>query len=132
MVIGTSWDFFNIKFTLGNLISRPKSYVLDRGMAEFIFPNATFITDEDYETCFCCKLNLPHNLRLGNIERLESKSYTNFIPGHLPQLDTIDDDETLINTHEDKFTFLSCGESYKEPTDFVALLKPFSKTTYGL
>jgi len=39
---------------------------------------------------------------------------------------------TFINTHEDKYTFLSCGESYREPPDFSALFMPFSKTTWSL
>jgi len=43
----TSWDFFNIKFTLGNLIPRPWSSLIDRGFAEFIFPNTTFIRRDD-------------------------------------------------------------------------------------
>jgi len=61
-------DFFSIRFTLRNLILRPKSSLLDRGMAEFIFRNTSFMAGDD-ETCFCCKLNLIHNSTLGNIER---------------------------------------------------------------
>jgi len=127
--LSTLWDFFNIKFTLRNFIMRPKSSLLDRGMAEFIFPNATFI-DHDDEKCLCCKLNPIVNSKLGNIERFAGKNSYNF---ELPTLELIQhNSETLIKTHEDKYTFLSCGETYKEEPDFLALLLPFSKTTWAL
>jgi len=102
------WDFFKIKFTLRNLIAQPKSSLLDRGMAEFVFPNATFVTEYD-ETCFCCKLNLPHNSTLGKAERLERRME---FDTQLPSLIMAKDDgHTFLNTHDDKYTFLSCGDS---------------------
>jgi len=65
------WNFFKTTFTLRNLIAEPKSSLLDRAVAEFIFPNTTFIIDED-KRCFCCELNLVYNSSLGSIERFES------------------------------------------------------------
>jgi len=127
-------DFFKIKFTLGNLISTAKSSLLDRGMAEFIFPNATFLFYDD-PTCFCCKLNLPHNATVGNIERFErydpyggSQVNTELPRLHMEEYNS----ETLIHTYEDQYTFLSCGDPNNEPPDFSALFMPYSKTTWAL
>jgi len=36
-----NWEFHNAKFTLRNLIVL--SSLLDRGLAEFVFPNTTFV-----------------------------------------------------------------------------------------
>jgi len=125
-------DFFTIKFTLGNLIMRPRSTLLDRGMAEFVFPNATFMDERfSFKACFCCKLNLPHNSTLGHIERAERTERET--DDGLPLLImTHKDMETLINTHEDKYTFLSCGEPNNEPPNFQALLMPFTKLSWAL
>jgi len=124
-------EFFMVEFTLRNLIPRPMSSLLDRGMAEFIFPNATFTLSTYNRTCFCCKLNLPHNSTLGIVERFqrtEAETYDQR-PHLLMRQDGI---LTLINTNWDVYSFLSCGESYNEPPNFKALLLPFTKLTWGL
>jgi len=64
------WDFYNTKFTLRNLIPRSSARrrgLIDRGLAEFIFPNTTLI-DKDTNTCFCCRVSLNYNSSLGGIE----------------------------------------------------------------
>jgi len=123
-------DFFNVKFNLGNLIPRLRSSLLDRGIAEFIFRNATFVT-EDNKTCFCCKSNLVHNSELGNIERFERTEIGTYyeLPHFIMSEGNI---EILINTHQDKYTFLSCGDSYNEPPNFQVLFMPFTKLTWAL
>jgi len=64
------WEFLNIKFTLRNLIPLSNTSLLDRGLAEFIFPNTTFSDFYD-KTCFCCELRLVSDSSLGNIEYLQ-------------------------------------------------------------
>jgi len=123
-------SFFKIKFTLRNLLKNFKSPLLDRGMAEFIFPNTSFIKEDD-KTCFCCNLNLVYNETLGNTERFERlvMSKTNEKP-----LLTINEQvvEILLTTLKDVYTFLSCGDTYYDTPDFLALFMPFSKTTWAL
>jgi len=131
----TSWDFFNIKFTLGNIIPRPRSSLIDRGLAELIFPNTTFIKQED-KTCFCCKLNLVHNSSLGNIEFFEGTKESgdyDYDDDELPLL-SLDEDwfEILLVKNEDRYTFLSCGNSYNDKANYLALFMPFTKLVWTL
>jgi len=126
------WDFYNTEFTLGNLIPRSKSSLIDRGFAEFIFPNATFLSWED-ETCFCCKLNLSTNYEssLGSIEYFNDGILEHWL--EVPQLEMNDRERgILLTTANDEFTFLSCGEPSYDPPDFLALFMPYSKTTWVL
>jgi len=124
-------SFFNIPFTLRNLFSRTKTSLLDRGLAEFIFPNTTFIEADD-QTCFCCKLNLRYNSSFGSIEHFKGK---NFLPRdcELPHLKVNEFyGQIMFPTGRDVFTFLSCGDPYIDPPNFLALFMPFSKTTWAL
>jgi len=125
-------------FTLGNLISRAKSSLVDRGFAEFIFPNATFIDQQD-DICFCCKLNLTtsYDSSLGSIEYFNISSDGNTdIPllfFEYPVLDTNrQSGEILLTTAQDEYTFISCGDPSYDPPDFLALFMPFTKTTWVL
>jgi len=127
-------DFFNTKFTLRNLIPRSKSSLIDRGFAEFLFPNATFISWQD-ETCFCCKLNLTNSYdsSLGNVEYFNTSIS---IPPHLYALPQLKLNERwwsiLLTTAKDEYTFFSCGDPTYDPPDFFALFMPFTKTTWAL
>jgi len=129
------WDFFNTKFTLKNLMARSKFSLIDRGFAEFIFPNTTFVDFKD-ETCFCHKLNLAtgYDLSIGSIEYFNT-SYEFQFPYfyELPQL--IMNKKylsILLTTSKNEFTFLSCGDpSYDQP-DFLALFMPFTTSTWVL
>jgi len=131
----SSWHFFNIEFTLSNLIAHSKSSLLDRGLAEFIFPNTTFVAETD-KTCFCCKLNLPYNSSLGSIEKFEATKKRK-INCDWPMLYT--DEyvlEILLTTSTDDYTFLSCGEPYtnrndNEQPDLRALFLPFTKLVWA-
>jgi len=79
--------------------------------------------------------NLFHNSTLGKVERLERRmnNNNNDDDKQLPILRINKDySETLASTHEDKYKFLSCGESYKEPPDYSALFVPFTKLVWGL
>jgi len=40
--------------------------------------------------------------------------------------------EILLTTSRDDYTFLSCGDPYIEPPDFLALFIPFTKLTWAL
>jgi len=126
-----SWDIFNIQFTLGNLIPRSKSSLLDRGLAEFIFPNTTFFVNDE-KLCFCCNLSLSYNLSLGDIELCEvTNKHSNKYEA--PLLITGENfREILLTTDKDEYTFLSCGDIYNDPPNFLALFMPFSKTTWVL
>jgi len=125
-------ESFKIRFTLRNLISQPKTALIDRGLAELIFPNTTFYS-YSYKHCFCCKLNLPHNPSLGSIERFERipwhiKTYAEF-----PTLGIrVRDVETFLTTVKDEYTFLTCGDPYNDPPDFLVLFRPFSNFIWAL
>jgi len=125
-----SWDFFNIKFTLGNLIPRPRSSLIDRGLAEFIFPNTTFIDRWD-QTCFCCKLNLVYNSSLGNIEYFEGTGKKSYYEVPILYMD-VSLSEILLVKNEDRYTFLSCGNPYSERANYTALFMPFTKLVWAL
>jgi len=136
LTIRASWamdarSFFNAQFTLRNLHSRPKTSLLDRGLAEFIFPNTTFIIYSD-ERCFCCKMNLHHNSSLEKIEPGEGLPFQLF-NYELPHL-KIDEfsEQFIFTTGGDVFTFLSCGGPYIDPPNFLALFMPYTKTTWTL
>jgi len=121
------FDFFNIKFTLRARF--PRSTLVDRGLAEFIFPNTSFIPNYG-KTCFCCEVNLIYNQSLGKIERLERVNPYNY---ELPLLILNEYvHQILLATQTDEYTFLSCGDSYHDPPDFSALFIPFSKPTWAL
>jgi len=126
-------DFYNTKFTLGNVISRPKS-LIDRGFAEFIFPNATIIDQFD-KTCFCCKLNLTtsYDSSLGITEYLNTFKEDHYDYSEFPQLEMNRRYGAIIlTTDKDEFTFLSCGDPSYDPPDFLALFIPFTKPTWAL
>jgi len=129
---GPTWEFFNVKFTLRNLVSSPKSTLLDRGFAEIIFPNATYSPFVE-QKCFCCNLNLAAlnpSLIGSNVERFET-FYTVYNP--LPFLFIRESDfDILFTTNLERFTFLSCGEPFNNPLDFEALFLPYSKITWAL
>jgi len=40
--------------------------------------------------------------------------------------------EILLTTREDKYTFLSCGETYIDPLNYLALFMPFTKLAWAL
>jgi len=126
------WEFFNIKFTLGNLIPLSESSLLDRGLAEFIFPNTTFIECQtNLYTCHCCKLRLTgSNSSLGATEKFKVTYINN---RNHPEL-TIGVNlwSILLTTEKDDFTFLSCGDTYNDPPNFLALFTPFTTTTWAL
>jgi len=124
-------DFFQNRFTLRSLISKPKSPLLDRGLAEFIFSNTTFTDDLD-NTCYCCKLHLDYNSSLGSTEYFEGTSW-DYYYYELPQL-WLDEIRYGMHfkTYEDVYTFLSCGNAHYAASDFLALFMPFSKTTWVL
>jgi len=131
----TIWNFFYLKFTVRNLIEWPKSSLLDRGLDEFIFPNATFAKHTD-KIFHCCELNPIYNSSLGRFEKLgenwEDKDLMS-IMYNFPILSTEEYVlEILLTTDKDYYTFLSCGESYNDAPDFLALFMPFSKTTWAL
>jgi len=117
------WDFFEVEFTLRNLIARPRSTLLDRGLAEFIFPNASF-SRSSLRKCFCCDLT-----SLGNIERFDifytQKDPSPFLVLHEFMIDI------LFTTDQEKYTFLSCGDTYIDPPDFLALFMPFTKLVWA-
>jgi len=124
--------FFYIKFTLANLIPRSKSSLLDRGLAEFIFPNTTFVATND-KTCFCCKLNLAYNKSLGTIEQLETTSRDRKYYYELPILSPYNYfDASLLANQKDEYTFLSCDDQLSYSPNFLALFMPFTKTTWAL
>jgi len=128
------WDDFKFGFTLRNFTRASNSSVLDRGLAEFIFPNTTFIDFEE-KICFCCQLNLPSNTSLGRIEHFEqTKSYED--EGHNVKLPTLTVDEKrqeiLLTTGKDEYTFISCGNTYKDPPNFLALFMPFTRIVWAL
>jgi len=128
----TIWDFFNTKFTLGNVIQRSKSSLIDRGFAEFIFPRAAFIRELD-TTCFCCKLNLTTNSSSGSIEYFNESQAILYDTCELPHLQMNEDYESiLVIRGKDEYTFLSCGGPSYDPPDFLALFIPFTKTTWAL
>jgi len=122
------WEFNNIKFTPGNLISRSKSTLLDRGFAEFIFPNSTFFDGTTDEKCRCCKLWLVSDSSPGGTEYLKAISIR-----HQPKL-TIGEHywPVLLTTRKDDFTFLSCGDTFKDSPNFLALFMPFTRTCWTL
>jgi len=130
----TLWYFFNIKFTLKNLISRSRSSLLDRGLAEFIFPNATF-TQNDDQTYFCSKLNITYNSSLGSLDHCEADKSDTYNPRRkMPSLviDKAGDAAVLLTTDKDEYTFLSCGDPSRDPPNFLALFMPFSNITWVL
>jgi len=130
--VSTLWEFFNVKFTLQNLIARNKSSLLDRGFAEFIFSNATFITNRD-KACPCRKLNLVYNSSLGGIEQFEGNTFGKFEEDEAPLLLTENTwSEILLTTYKDEYTFLSCGDTYHDSPDFLALFMPFTKLVWAL
>jgi len=121
------WEFINIKFTLGNLILQSKSSLLDRGLAEFIFPNTTFLGANTYETCRCCELRLVWDSSPGGTEYFKTINIR-----HQPELTMRHDGASLLITYKDEFTFLSCGDTYKDSLNFLAFFMPFTKTTWTL
>jgi len=126
------WEIFNIKFTLGYLIQLSKSSLLDRGLAEFIFPNTTFIErKKNLHTCHCCKLRLTgSNSSLGATEKFKVTFINN---RNHPELTIgVNVWSILLTTQKDDFTFLSCGDTYNDPPNFLALFTPFTKTTWAL
>jgi len=128
------WEFFNIKFTLGNLIPRSNSSVLDRGFAEFIFPNATFLPRRD-KTCFCCKLKLTASCpsSIGSIEYFNTSDRYHPHYFEFPLLELNEAELSIfLSTHKDQYTFLSCGDPSYDPPDFLALFMPFTKTMWVL
>jgi len=135
------WDFFHTKFTLRNLLLRSKASLMDRGLAEFIFPNTTFINERD-RTCFCCKFHLTNNndSLLGSIEYFNaSDDRNNGILQHhynnykAPQLVLNERFYSfLLTTSKDDYTFLSCGDPTYDAPDFLALFMPFTKITWAL
>jgi len=125
------WEFFNIKFNLRNLIPLSQSSLLDRGLAEFIFPNATFLQNSD-KACFCCKLNPVYNSWLGGIEELEGDREGKY-ETEAPLLTTEQSyNEILLATYKDEYTFLSCGDTYYDPPNFLALFMPFTNLVWAL
>jgi len=121
------WEISNEKFTLRNLIKLPS--LLDRGLAEFVFPNITLIGYYD-DTCLCCKLSLVSNSSLGSTKYFEGPVDT--IWWH-PALKTGEIDlHVILTTNIDDFTFLSCGDTYKDSPNVLALFMPYTKTTWGL
>jgi len=44
----------------------------------------------------------------------------------------ISKNETLLTTTKDEYTFLSCGESYNDPPNFLALYMPFIQLVWAL
>jgi len=101
--------------------------VLDRGLAKFIFPNATFIGAFD-ESYLCCKLNLGSNLPLGGTAVIMGT-----IRGIWDQLMlTIGEIDDKIFLTTDDYTFLSCGNTYNNPPDFLALFMPFTRLVWAL
>jgi len=120
------FNFFNVKFTLRNLIPRSKSSLLDRGLAEFIFPNATFtfVSSE----CFCCRLGFEINssFRGTTYSRLRYDWHLLFLEIELT------DFEILLTTGIDDFTFLNCGDAYNYQPNFLALFIPYTKVTWAL
>jgi len=131
------WDFYNTKFTMGNLIQRFNSSLIDRGFAEFIFPNLTVIDRED-DTCLCCKLNLTtsYDSLNGSIEYFNTSDHSLSIVPYYYEAPQLRMNERffsiLLSTGKDEFTFLSCGDPTYDPPDFLALFMPFSKTTWAL
>jgi len=117
------WDFYKTKFTLGNLISRSKSSLIDRSFAELIFPNATFISKYD-RTCYCCKLSftLSYDSSIGAIEYFSTSDEIR--PNYLevPQLKMNETDYSiLLITSKDEYTFLSCGDPSYDPPLFLTI-----------
>jgi len=131
------WDFFSTKFTLRNLIPRPKSSLIDRGFAEFIFPNTTFIDSRD-KTCLCSKLKFTtsHNSSIGSIEYFNTSDGSGGILHYtyeVPKLKTNQRySSILLFSGKDVYSFLSCGDPCYDLPDFKAIFMPFSKTTWVL
>jgi len=71
-------------------------------------------------------MNLVYNSSLGNIEYFEGTSED--ISYEVPLL-FMDKSvyEILLVKNEDRYTYLSCGNSYSEKADYLALFMPFTK-----
>jgi len=128
-----SEKFFDVPFTLRNALAHSR-LVKDRGLAECVFPNVTFLpyslsTVREYNNqakeffssgifnSECIDSFVDHPL-------VEQMTYPDF------QINSTYD--ITVRTASDIFTFLSCGRNIREKPNFDGLISVFDKSTWIL
>jgi len=130
-------DFFHVPFSLLSLLknSDGNSTLLERGILEFIFPNATFETTGTSKLTEKCSRLYPRQTQSsGDVEhfsKIAPLSYFNTIQFPLVRFNP-PDTALILHLRWDPYTFITCGLPRHENVNFGALFTPYETLTWGL
>jgi len=129
----TTIRFYSTKFTLRNLVKYPnvQSAISERGIAEFLFPNFTFV---DIGTSLHASRKYS-NVKADLQRSLDNVEYFTAILTEsigYPLLRLRIDENTMLQLWWDQYTFKTCGTPRRDNINFYALFTPFGKLTWGL